>query len=68
MLRYMTTLTTRNYFKNKSFIISDKNSDLAEMWVCSNPAGLYKDLHTPGKDLYYYEYVRENYTKELPII
>lgn len=47
---------------------NEDNRHLAEMWVCSNPAGLYKDLHTSGKDLYHHEYVRESYTKELPII
>ena len=41
---------------------------LAELWVCTNTQGRYNCIHSSGINHYYNEYVRDNYTKELPII
>lgn len=40
----------------------------AEMWVCSNPTGRYNCVYRSEIDHYQNQYVRENYTKQLPIV
>jgi len=46
----------------------ESNRHCAESWICTNTQGNYNCIHSSGLDHYQSEYVREKYTKELPII
>jgi hypothetical protein len=59
--------TTGQHIKTLS-PCDERDRRLAELWICTNPQGKYNCIHSSELDHYHSDYVRESYTKELPII